>query len=160
MWIQLLTKYWKPIALTALALIIFSFGWYKGNAYQKSKFDAFLKEQELLAMQQQAQNELIKQNQDKILLNSANAYNETIEKVKNYYEKNRANNGANNSANRMLNNASGQSVSAIQKPTELSAEVRGNQDSASLEQDCAITTAQYNALHDAWDDLCKVSACE
>lgn len=157
-----LMSYWKPIALTALVLIIFSFGWYKGYSYEKSKLDGFLKEQELFAVKQQANNELTRQNQDKILVNSAKAYNETIERVKKYYEANRTNKSANNGTNFVRvrdTSASGQSLPDVQKSTEISTEVRGNKDSALAEQ-CTITTLQYNSLHDAWTDLCKVSECK
>lgn len=157
-----LMTYWKQIAITALVLIIFSFGWYKGYSYEKSKLDGFLKEQELFAVKQQANNELTRQNQDKILLNSAKAYNETIERVKKYYEANRTNKSANNGTNFIRlrdTSASGQSVPKIQESAQLSTEVRGNQDTILAEQ-CAITTLQYNSLHDAWNDLCKVSECE
>ena len=153
-----LTMYWKQLTLTALALIIFSFGWYKGYSYEKSKFDGFLKEQEALAFQQKTKNSLIKQNQDKMLENTSNAYNETIKRITAYYEKNRP--IVNNRPSGLLNKSSSQSMPEIQKPTQLSTEVRGNQDSASIEQDCAITTAQYNALHEAWTNLCLVSECE
>lgn len=154
-----LTMYWKQLALAALALIIFGFGWYKGNAYQKSKFDAFLKQQELLAFQQQTKNDLIKQNQEKMLENTSNAYNDTIKRITAYYENNRP--VSNNRLSRVLNNKpSSKSMPDIQKATQLFTESRGNENSATLEQDCAITTAQYNALHEAWTNLCLVSECE
>lgn len=156
-----LTMYWKQIAITALALVFFSFGWYKGNEHQKVKFEAFLKEQEAFSMQQQAKNDLIAENQDALLLKSSQAYNETIKRIQAYYEKNRTNNNANNRTIGLRDkNAVGQSMPKIQIPAELFAEVGGNQDATLIERDCAVTTAQYNALYDAWDDLCKVSGCE
>lgn len=154
-----LKMYWKQLAAVALILFVFLFGWYKGNAHQKAKFEAFVQSQRDLAMQQQALNDLIKKNQDAILVESSNAYNETIKKVNNYYAKNKP-----VIINRVVgmrgNSSSSNAMPNVQKTTDTFTESGGNENAISLEHDCAITTAQYNALHQAWDDLCKVSQCE
>lgn len=153
-----LTTYWKQLAGIALVLIIFGFGWYKGNAYQKRKFEAFIEQQKLLAVQQQARNELLKQNQDKVLQKSKNRYNEKLKKIKDYYEKNR--NTTRNHINSVRDpNACAKPMPQVQSPAKLPTESRGNADPALVEQ-CAITTLQYNSLHEAWDDLCKINECE
>jgi len=154
-----LKMYWKQLAAVALILFVFLFGWYKGNAHQKAKFEAFVQSQRDLAMQQQARNDLIKKNQDAILVESSNAYNETIKKVNNYYAKNKP-----VIINRVVgmrgNSSSSNAMPNVQKTADTFTESGGNENAISLEHDCAITTAQYNALHQAWDDLCKVSQCE
>jgi len=154
-----LKMYWKQLAAVALILFVFLFGWYKGNSYQKAKFDAFVQSQRDLAMQQQARNDLIKKNQDAILVQSSNAYNETIKRINNHYAKNRP--IVINRVGRMRDNSSSSdAMPNVQKTASAFTEGGGNEDAISLEHDCAVTTAQYNSLHEAWDDLCKVNQCE
>jgi hypothetical protein len=156
---MLAKTYWKQLAAVALILFVFLFGWYKGNAYQKAKFEAFVQSQKELAIQQQARNELIKKNQDSILVQSSNDYNETIKRINNHYAKNKP---------IIINRADGlhdtdpssNTMPNVQKTAGAFTEGGGNEDAISLEHDCAITTAQYNSLHEAWDNLCKVSDCE
>lgn len=154
-----LKMYWKQLAAVALILFVFLFGWYKGNAHQKAKFDAFVQSQKELAIQQQARNDLIKKNQDAIILQSSNAYNETIKRINNHYAKNRP--IVINRVDRMRDNSSSSdAMPNVQKTANAFTESGGNEDTISIEHDCAITTAQYNSLHEAWDDLCKVNQCE
>jgi hypothetical protein len=156
---MLAKTYWKQLAAVALILFIFLFGWYKGNAYQKAKFEAFVQSQKELAIQQQARNDLIKKNQNEIILQSSNDYNETIKRINNHYAKNKPiiidrADGLHNT------DPSSNAMPSVQKTASAFAEGGGNENAISLEHDCAITTAQYNSLHEAWDDLCKVSQCE
>lgn len=158
--IMMLAKtYWKQLAAVALILFVFLFGWYKGNAYQKAKFEAFVQSQKELAIQQQARNDLIKKNQDLVLVQSSNAYNDTIKRINDHYAKNQP-----IIINRVdgLHNTdpSSNTMPNVQKTAGAFTEGGRNEDAISLEHDCAITTAQYNALHETWDDLCKVNQCE
>ena len=150
-------KYWKQIAYAALIAIIFLFGYYRGYSNEKAKYDAFMQAQKELSVAQQAKNELIKQNQDSVLVQSSNAYNDAIKRITDYYAKNKP---IITVADKLRDNASANTMPNIQEAATGIAKVGSDQDAISIEQTCAVTTAQYNALWDAWSDLCKVSGCD
>ena len=150
-------KYWKQIAYAALIAIIFLFGYYRGYSHEKAKYDAFMQAQKELSIAQQAKNELIKQNQNSVLVQSSNAYNDTIKRITDYYAKNKP---IITVVDKLRDNASANTMPNIQEAATGIAKVGSDQDAISIEQSCAVTTAQYNALWDAWSDLCKVSGCD
>lgn len=152
-----LQTYWKQIACAAFIAILFLFGYYEGYSHEKAKFDAFMQAQKELAIAQQSKNELIKQNQDSVLVQSSNAYNDTIKRITNYYAKNKPDISV---ADKLRDNASANTMPNIQEAATGIAKVGSDQNAISIEQSCAVTTAQYNALWDAWSDLCKVSGCD
>lgn len=152
-------KYWKQIAYAALIAVIFLTGYYKGYSHEKAKFDAFVQAQKDLAIAQQAKNELIKQNQDSVLVQSSNAYNDTIKRITNYYANNKPAISINVDKLRDID-TNAHTMSKLQEATTGVAKVGANIDAMDIEQTCAVTTAQYNALWDAWSDLCKVSGCD
>jgi hypothetical protein len=151
-------KYWKQIAYAALIAIIFLTGYYKGYSHEKAKFDAFVQAQRDLAIAQQAKNELIKQNQDSVLVQSSNDYNDTIKRITNYYAKNKPDISVVDKLHNIDTNAN--TMPNIQEATTRVTKIGTNIDAMDIEQTCAVTTAQYNALWDAWSDLCKVSGCD
>jgi hypothetical protein len=153
-----LQAYWKQITCAAFIAILFLFGYYEGYSHEKARFDAFVKAQEVLAIKQQAQNDLIKKNQDSILNESSNAYNDTIKRITDYYAKNKP--AISIGSNKLRDNTSADTMPNIQETTTGIAKIGSDQDAISVEQSCAITTAQYNALWDAWSNLCKVSSCD
>lgn len=152
-------KYWKQIAYAALIAVIFLTGYYKGYSHEKANFDAFVQAQKELAIAQQAKNELIKQNQDSVLVQSSTAYNETIKRITNYYAKNKPSISIDVDRLRDID-TNANAMSKLQEATTRIAKVGANNDAMDIEQTCAVTTAQYNALWDAWSDLCKVSGCD
>lgn len=152
-----LKEYWKILAIGAAVLILFGAGYYKGYSNEKAKFDAYMQAQKELAIAQQAKVELIKDNQVAVLTQTSKAYNETIKRIKSYYAKNKPTIVV---ADKLRDSPSSNAMPNIQEAPTGIAQVGGNQNAASIEQDCAITTAQYNALWDSWSDLCKVSGCD
>lgn len=80
-----LATYWKQIAVIALGLIIFSFGWYKGNNYQKAKFDAFKLQIEVNSKLQEQKNSILLAQQKKVTENVTKEYADAIEKLNAYY---------------------------------------------------------------------------
>lgn len=152
-----LKEYWKIVAIGAAVLILFGAGYYKGHSNEKAKFEAYVQAQKELAIAQQAKVDLIKSNQATVLNQTSNAYNETIKRIKSYYAKNKPNIIV---ADKLRDSPSPNTMPNIQEAPTGIAQVGGNQNPAFIEQDCAITTAQYNALWDSWSDLCKVSGCD
>lgn len=71
-------KYWKQLAVIALILIIFLFGWYKGYSYEHEKFSAFVLQTEVNAKLQQQKVEQLQKSQKKITDNISKGYSNAI----------------------------------------------------------------------------------
>lgn len=126
-----LIKFLKPLAAIALVLIIFSFGWYRGNTYQKAKFDAFVLQTEVNAKLQEQKVEQIQKAQVKVTENITRDYNNAIKKLNAY-----------NSTKRVYNTQA-TSCKVPSKPNSTSATDGETQsDLSSTIRDCSLDVLQ------------------
>jgi hypothetical protein len=81
----LLFTYWKQLAVGALIVVIFLFGWYKGSSSKQLEFDAFKQEIAIQAAiaEKEYQDSLIKQ--ETISKNITKGYADAVNKLKKHY---------------------------------------------------------------------------
>jgi len=129
--LTLVKTYWKQLAAVALILIIFSFGWYKGNSYQKAKFDAFVLQTEVNAKLQEQKVAQIEKAQVKVTENITKDYNNAVKKL-----------NARNSTKRVYNTqATSSEVSSIPNPSSTT-DGEAQSDLSSTIRDCSLDVLQ------------------
>lgn len=171
--IGFLTSYWKQLAV---GLIVVSLSIYIAVIKHQRDvaihdLDAYKLSVDKQKVDQQLKNAKIVQDLAKEKEALTTSYFVKLNKVRDYYEKNRTNNSAINSTIndrlRKQNADYRQRLSEILETTSLPAEVRANSDrntleayTETLEQACTLTTLDYNALHDAWMAECELRGCQ
>ena len=81
----LLSPFQKIGLYAVLVALVFFAGWYKGNSYQKEKFDAFKTELEAKAKAQDMLNKATEQKNKLIAENVKNEYEARLAALRNYY---------------------------------------------------------------------------
>jgi CRISPR/Cas system endoribonuclease Cas6 (RAMP superfamily) len=131
-----LTTYWKKLAGIALIFIIFLFGWYKGNEYQKAKFEAFKLEVAVNAKIQEQKNKDLLIKQKKVTENITKEYEDAIKKLNAYH-----------AANRMLNSSSSSKMSNTSKSSSTTYGETESNLSSTL-RDCSLDVLQLLYLQE------------
>jgi hypothetical protein len=161
-----LETFWKPISAALVALLLI--GYISVLKHQKNAavdaLQAYKIQVAVVGKQAELKAAEVKAKQADVVTQTALAYNDTILRVRKYYDNKSKPAGTAYANGVQLNPTGSGSVPTVQEPAEVSASSGKDIDPAasgqSLEQSCAITTIQYNSLWNAWNDLCKVSGCE
>lgn len=83
--ISIFSLYWKQLAIVGAIIGVFLFGYYKGYAGQKAKFDAFKTELAIKSEYQKQQNDKIVADQKQITTKVAKEYADAVKKLNAYY---------------------------------------------------------------------------
>ena len=81
----ILINYWKHIAVALAVALSFGYGYYKGHANQKAKFDAFKLQTQVNAKIQQDKNEILVNKQIEVSENITKEYANAVKKLNAYY---------------------------------------------------------------------------
>lgn len=171
----MILKHWKAIGLiVVIAAVYISFITVLSQRdIARSELVEFKRAVTDAETKQRIENAKLKSASQKQQVDTAIAYNEHLNKVRDYYEKDRQikSDTIGILDNRMRVEADNyrSRMSAILKSTELSTEIGGdcdttlagrNQYITVIKEACAVTTLDYNTLHDAWINECKIRGCD
>lgn len=165
----LFSTYWKPLAALGLVLLIVGYIGYQRhqiNALQRD--NASLQQTiELTKAIGQAANEKaarIEQGAQQAVTLQAQQGQSDINKIKAYYEAHPLIKRVSNSVCQPTANSGSRQLPDIPTTPEKSTTSGENIDTtpsgSSVEESCAITTVQYNTLHEAWDKACVEFGCK
>ena len=87
MWLALLKPFWKQLAIAALALGAYLYGYYNGYSNEKAKCEAFKAEVTATAKVQAQKNAETVLKQQKITESTKQGYEDAIANLKSYYAK-------------------------------------------------------------------------
>jgi hypothetical protein len=82
---EVLTKYWKQIAIASFIAIIFLFGYYEGYSHEKEAYDTYKAEIEAKSAEQERHNAEVLKKQQEVTDNLAKGYADAIKKLNDYY---------------------------------------------------------------------------
>ena len=85
---------YRVLAVVAVVLTLFSFGYYKGYSHEKAKFDAYKAEIVAVAKEQEAKVKQINKQASKINKEVSNAYSNDVAAIRDYYQRLRLNSGS------------------------------------------------------------------
>lgn|SRR5574340_219852 len=133
--LSLISPLWRWIALAALVISSFGYGYVKGVTHEARKLEEFRGEVDRKAQEQIAKNSARVQQQKQITEETANAYAKNIDALRRYYDQ------------RLRQRAAGSGAvpSLPAAPASLDAVTP---DSLPLAGQCAETTEQLEALQD------------
>lgn len=164
----LLKAYWKPISI---AFIIASGYWYVSSLQRDNvALKATIEAVKATAKQQVADNALKLKSANILAANAKSSYEAEI-KLRDLNrakltkdlenEKDNINRLLNTASKLRLDNATRDAVSEIPIATELLTRERADSNTITIiTEACKLTTLDYNTLHQAWVDNCKIYGCE
>lgn len=165
----LFSTYWKPLLALGLCLFIL---WYIGH--QRDEINGLERDNaslqatiDLTKAIGQAANEKaarIEQGAQQAVSLQAQQGQSDINKIKAYYEAHPLIKRVSNSVCQPAPNSGSRQLPDIPTPAEESTTSGQDADTtagrSSVEESCAITTVQYNTLHEAWDKACVEFGCK
>ena len=83
---ELLIKYWKPVAILASIVAIFGTGYYKGYQHEKLKFDTHLAEDARLVAVAKAENDRRVSEAQSVTSEVTKEYANAVSKINDYYK--------------------------------------------------------------------------
>lgn len=167
--IGFLTNYWKQLAV---GLVVVSLSIYIAVIKHQRDVAIFDLKQYKLAVDQQKVDQQLKnaeivQNLSKEKEKLTTDHFAQLNRIRDYYEKNRTINRTANDGLRKQNADYRERLSELLKTTRLSAESRADSDTntleaytRTLEQACTLTTLDYNSLYEAWMAECNLRGCQ